>query len=59
MPSLCRHNHRPHRSNPKPLHRRLLRCQLPVVPEDDGGGIAGFEGDLIGAFHDGDAVGNE
>jgi len=29
------------------------------VAEDDGGGIAGFEGDLIGALHDGDAVGNE
>jgi len=29
------------------------------VAEDDGGGIAGFEGDLVGAFHDGDAVGNE
>jgi hypothetical protein len=25
------------------------------VPEDDGGGIAGFEGDLVGALHDGDA----
>ena len=45
--------------NPEPLPRRLLRGQLPVVPEDDGRGIAGFEGDLIGAFHDGDAVGNE
>ena len=29
------------------------------MPEDDGGGIAGFEGDLVGAFYDGDAVGNE
>ena len=29
------------------------------MSEDDGGGIAGFEGDLVGAFHDGDAVGNE
>ena len=45
--------------NPKPLPRRLVRRQFPVVAEDDGGGIAGFEGDLVGAFHDGDAVGNE
>jgi hypothetical protein len=30
-----------------------------VVAEDNGGGIAGFEGDLVGALHDGDAVGNE
>ena len=29
------------------------------MAENDGGGIAGFEGDLVGAFHDGDAVGNE
>ena len=29
------------------------------MPEDDGGGIAGFEGDLVGALYDGDAVGNE
>ena len=29
------------------------------MAEDDGGGIAGFECDLVGAFHDGDAVGNE
>ena len=49
----------PMRPNPKPLPRRLLCGQFPVVAEDDGGGIAGFEGDLIGAFHDGDAVGNE
>jgi len=46
-------------SNPKPFLRRLLCGQFPVVAEDDGGGVAGFEGDLIGAFHDGDAVGNE
>jgi hypothetical protein len=29
------------------------------MPEDDGGGVVGFEGDLVGALHDGDAVGNE
>ncbi len=29
------------------------------MAENDGGGIAGFEGDLVGAFYDGDAVGNE
>ena len=29
------------------------------MAEDDGGGIPGFEGDLVGALHDGDAVGNE
>ena len=49
----------PMRPNPKPFPRRLLRGQFPIVPEDDGGGIAGFEGDLVGALHDGDAVGNE
>ncbi len=47
------------RPNPKPLPRRLLGGQFPVVAEDDGGGIAGFEGDLVSALHDGDAVGNE
>ena len=29
------------------------------MPEDHGGGVAGFEGHLVGALHDGDAVGNE
>jgi hypothetical protein len=39
--SLRRRCRRQPRSNPKPLHRRLVRRQFPVVPEDDGGGIAG------------------
>ena len=50
---------RPLSPNPEPLFRRLLSGQFPVVAEDNGGGIAGFEGDLVGALHDGDAVVNE
>ncbi len=57
--SPCRRRPGAHRLNPKPFPRRLLGGQFPVVAEDDGGGIAGFEGDLIGALHDGYAVGNE
>ena len=54
-----RHCRRQPCPNPKPFPRRLLRRQFPVVPEDDGGGIAGFEGDLVGALLDADAVGNQ
>jgi hypothetical protein len=37
----------------------IVGGQLAVVLEDDGWRVSGFEGDLIGAFYDGDAVTDE
>jgi hypothetical protein len=47
------------RHDREPLLRLLLGGELAVVLEDDRGRVARFEGHLVGAFHNRDAVGDE